>query len=125
MPVYEVEVIRIGYGSTTVKVAALSSSEAEATAHDDAGSHSYSEYHAEYQVESVTEIRPLKTDTPVMSAEQLADKYAGVDGSWGEHPDFKRSDWIKKVQEEDTLQGYWSWVNYKLNEQLDEELAEL
>ena len=44
-----------------------------------------------------------------LTALELADKYA-TEFSWGECPKYPRSEWIERVQEEDTLQGYWDRV---------------
>ena len=59
----------------------------------------------------------LDADDAALSAEELADKYAGEDGSWGEHPIFRRQEWREAVANDDTLQGYWAWVVSKLNEE--------
>ena len=58
----------------------------------------------------------LDADDASLDAEELADKYAGEDGSWGEHPIFRRQEWREEVANDDTLQGYWAWVVSKLNE---------
>ncbi|WP_169833165.1 hypothetical protein [Sphingomonas panacis] len=31
-------------------------------------------------------------------------------GPWGEHPDYRLSDWKTEVQNDDTRLGYWAWV---------------
>ena len=31
-------------------------------------------------------------------------------GYWGEHPDHPVSDWRSEVDNGDTRQGYWEWV---------------
>lgn len=59
----------------------------------------------------------LDADDAALSAEELADKYAGEDGSWGEHPIHRRSDWREEVTNDNTLHGYWSWVVSKLEEE--------
>ena len=59
----------------------------------------------------------LDADDASLSAEELADKYAGEDGSWGQHPIFRRQEWREEVANDDTLQGYWAWVVSKLNEE--------
>ena len=59
----------------------------------------------------------LDADDAALSAEELADKYAGEDGSWGQHPIFRRQEWREEVANDDTLQGYWAWVVSKLNEE--------
>ena len=58
----------------------------------------------------------LDAEDALLSAEELAQKYAGEDGSWGQHPIHRRSDWREEVANDDTLQGYWSWVVSKLEE---------
>lgn len=47
---FDVEVTRIGYGTRTVCVSARTAEEAEDIADDDAGNHTYSEHHADYEV---------------------------------------------------------------------------
>ena len=59
----------------------------------------------------------LDADDAALSAEELADKYAGEDGSWGGHPIFRRHEWREQVANDDTLQGYWAWVVSKLDEE--------
>lgn len=59
----------------------------------------------------------LDAEDALLSAEELAQKYAGEDGSWGQHPVHRRSDWREEVANDDTLQGYWSWVVSKLEEE--------
>ena len=59
----------------------------------------------------------LDADDAALSAEELADKYAGEEGSWGQHPIFRRQEWREEVANDDTLQGYWAWVVSKLNEE--------
>ncbi len=58
----------------------------------------------------------LDAEDAVLSAEELADKYAGKDGGWGQHPVFPRPDWREEVANDDTLLGYWAWVHHQLNE---------
>ena len=59
----------------------------------------------------------LDADDAALSAEELADKYAGEDGSWGQHPIFRRQEWREELANDDTLRGYWAWVVSKLNEE--------
>ena len=59
----------------------------------------------------------LDAEDALLSAEELAQKYAGEDGSWGQHPVHRRSDWREEVANDNTLQGYWSWVVSKLEEE--------
>lgn len=59
----------------------------------------------------------LDAEDALLSAEELAQKYAGEDGSWGQHPIHRRSDWREEVANDNTLQGYWSWVVGKLEEE--------
>lgn len=51
-----------------------------------------------------------------LSVDELAEKYAGKDGGWGQHPVFPRPDWREEVANDDTLLGYWAWVHHQLNE---------
>ena len=59
----------------------------------------------------------LDAEDALLSAEELAQKYAGEDGSWGQHPIFRRQEWREEVANDNTLQGYWSWVVSKLEEE--------
>jgi hypothetical protein len=54
-----------------------------------------------------------------LSAEQLDAKY-NPDGD-GEHPGYTRRNWRLAVDAEETVTGYWDWVEY----QLEMEEAEL
>jgi len=40
-------------------------------------------------------------------------------GEWGEHPTFPLSDWKYEVENDDTRQGYWSWVASKVEGEAD------
>lgn len=66
---------------------------------------------------NLTPFDPPKTDVRDLSAQELADKYAGPNGAWGEHPDFCRKDWQTEVGNDDTLLGYWDWVVAQLDQQ--------
>jgi len=44
----------------------------------------------------------------------IAEKYGGY---WGEHPIYTLPDWRTEVQQRNTRQGYWSWVNSRLEEE--------
>ena len=59
----------------------------------------------------------LDAEDALLSAEELAQKYAGEDGSWGQHPIHLRQEWREEVANDNTLQGYWSWVVSKLEEE--------
>lgn len=63
-------------------------------------------------------IRPVMDDCD-MTADELAEKYAGPDGTWGEHPEYPRGDWRDEVQTDDTQLGYWDWVVSKLSQEAD------
>lgn len=42
---------------------------------------------------------------------ELETKYTADHGEgWGRHPTYTREDWVKDVQNEDTVAGYWDWV---------------
>ena len=45
------------------------------------------------------------------SAQELIEEY----GVWGEYPAYPVEDWQFEVENEDTRQGYWEWVEYSLN----------
>lgn len=47
-----------------------------------------------------------------LTAEELDQKYNWNGG--GEHPDYPREDWREMVRIEDTLLGYWAWVQHQL-----------
>ena len=38
----------------------------------------------------------------------------GDRGVWNEHPDYPRSDWQDEVANDDTLLGYWDWVDHRI-----------
>ena len=67
--------------------------------------------------DNLTPFDPPKTDVKDLSAQELAEKYAGPNGAWGEHPDFCRNDWQTEVGNDDTLLGYWDWVVAQLDQQ--------
>lgn len=41
---------------------------------------------------------------------ELETKYTSNDEGWGRHPTYTREDWIRDVQNEDTVASYWDWV---------------
>lgn len=47
-----------------------------------------------------------------LTAQQLDDEY-NVDGD-GEQPEFTRANWREAVRLENTISGYWQWVEYQL-----------
>lgn len=49
-----------------------------------------------------------------LSAEELDSKY-NPDGD-GEHPEFSRFCWRKEVASQNTIVGYWDWVEYQLEQ---------
>lgn len=51
----------------------------------------------------------------LLSAEELDDKY-NPDGN-GEHPRFQRADWRAAVANDETLVGYWQWVEYQIEQE--------
>lgn len=53
-----------------------------------------------------------------LSAEELDDKY-NPEGD-GEHPFLTRADWREAVANEDTISGYWAWLEHRLAEIGDE-----
>lgn len=50
--IFKIEVMRIGYGYTTINVEAESQAEADKLALEEAGSHSYTEKHSDYKLSS-------------------------------------------------------------------------
>lgn len=48
-----------------------------------------------------------------ITAESLRDQY----GYWAEHPDFAPMDWQYEVANGDTRQGYWDWVQGKVEDE--------
>ena len=42
------------------------------------------------------------------------------DGNWNQHPRVPLEDWVHEVRNDDTRQGYWSYVESKLVEWADE-----
>jgi len=51
------------------------------------------------------------------TAEDLSNAYAGPNGTWGEHPYYTRADWRQEVENDDTILGYWAWVEARLVEE--------
>jgi thiamine kinase-like enzyme len=41
-------------------------------------------------------------------------------GYWGEHPEHAISDWQYEVSNDETRQGYWDWVESRLEEAAEE-----
>ncbi len=41
-------------------------------------------------------------------------------GTWGQHPDFPLEDWQHQVANNETRQGYWSFVEAAVDENVDE-----
>jgi len=66
---------------------------------------------------TVIEVNPVSPDDVGLSAEELEQKYSPQGG--GEHPDFPREDWREMIRIEDTLLGYWAWVNHQLTTEQD------
>jgi len=62
------------------------------------------------------ELPPQGSKIEPYSAEALEEEY----GYWTEHPNFVHEDWRHDISQGDTLQGYWSWVESCVQNQLDE-----
>lgn len=56
-------------------------------------------------------------DETELTAQQLDDKY-NQDG--GEHPRFPRDNWRSEVFAENTLRGYWEWVEAQIWEEAND-----
>lgn len=56
-----------------------------------------------------------------LTAEQLDSKY-NPDGG-GEHPKHTREDWRNAVANDDTILGYWDWLEEQIQEECEEEVA--
>ena len=41
-------------------------------------------------------------------------------GVWGEHPCFPRNDWKTEVQNDDTVLGYWQWLQNQYDRAVEE-----
>lgn len=59
-------------------------------------------------------------DETGMTPEQLAEKYATSDGSWGTHPRFTRRQWHNEVLNENTQRGYWDWVVAQIEQEAND-----
>ena len=59
-------------------------------------------------------------DETGMTPEQLAEKYAAPDGSWGTHPRFTRRQWHNEVLNENTQRGYWDWVVAQIEQEAND-----
>jgi hypothetical protein len=64
---------------------------------------------AEQITATIAMARNIKADS-LLSPEQLDNKY-NPNGD-GEHPEYLRSMWREAVVQEQTYDGYWSWVSY-------------
>lgn len=62
---------------------------------------------------SNTEDEAIDLEDKNLSPEQLDDKY-NPDGD-GEHPVYTQSGWRESVGAQQTLFGYWEWVQYQLS----------
>lgn len=51
------------------------------------------------------------TNSKTRSEQELIDEY----GVWGEHPAYPVDDWQAEVENDETRQGYWEWVEYLLD----------
>lgn len=71
--------------------------------------------------EGALQILHLGTDTDAeATVAALIRVYGGARGSWGEHPQFPRSDWQYQVANNDTSAGYWEWLSTRLEEASDD-----
>lgn len=52
-----------------------------------------------------------------MTEQELIEKY----GYWGEHPDHVVDDWKYEIENDDTRQSYWQWVESELERDADDE----
>jgi hypothetical protein len=43
---------------------------------------------------------------------------------WGEHPDHSISDWKYEIENDHTRLGYWDWVAFMLNEDVNDDLED-
>lgn len=62
-----------------------------------------------------------KTQRPdvELTAKELEDKYSPLGG--GEHPDHSRDDWRWEVANEDTILGYWAWLENRIEMESEEQ----
>jgi len=54
------------------------------------------------------------------AAWKICQKHGGV---WGEYPDHDKDDWRTEVANDDTVLGYWQWVECQIQQKKDEEEA--
>ena len=40
---------------------------------------------------------------------------------WAEYPDYPKADWKYEVENDDTHQGYWEWVENQIEQKENEE----
>ncbi|MEI2421068.1 hypothetical protein V6O07_12410, partial [Arthrospira platensis SPKY2] len=52
----------------------------------------------------------------VPTEEELVATFGGERGVWGEHPDYPREDWKHEVANDETVNGYWTWVTLRIEE---------
>lgn len=49
-------------------------------------------------------------ETNLQTASEMKDLY----GVWGEHPDYPKEDWKYEIANDDTVAGYWDWVEHQM-----------
>ncbi|MBM3105560.1 hypothetical protein IIE18_10455 [Pseudomonas sp. V1] len=63
----------------------------------------------------------LTTDHDIrLTADQLEQKYSPAGG--GQHPTFTRADWRIAVENDDTISGYWAWVQGEILSLVDDSM---
>lgn len=63
----------------------------------------------------------LTTDHDIrLTADQLEQKYSPAGG--GQHPTFTRADWRVVVENDDTISGYWAWVQGEIQSLVDDSM---
>jgi len=50
---------------------------------------------------------------------RLCDRF-GDRGVWNEHPEYPREDWQYEVANNDTVAGYWDWVEVRIEQDEDD-----
>ena len=53
-------------------------------------------------------------DDADLSADQLEDKYNPNPNGVGQHPMYRRDTWRAAVGTQETISGYWDWVEYQI-----------
>ena len=66
---------------------------------------------------NLLEEAPVTSEPPPSTSASLKESFGG---NWGNHPEYPVADWQAEVADDNTRQGYWEWVEARLEEVEDE-----